>query len=134
MRISDWSSDVCSSDLRQARRGGISMHAHHHHDASEPELALPMPGRMGEHLDIARERQLQRIRAASERHRLAKSAIESLNAQLTRARMEKEHAYRELRDLMHGRTNVVIGNTLIRFTDVGGVALRASEVVRCTPA
>src|SRR3546814_2961468 len=76
MRISDWSSDVCSSDLRQARRGGISMHAHHHHDASEPELALPMPGRMGEHLDIARERQLQRIRAASERHRLAKRSEE----------------------------------------------------------
>src|SRR3546814_8700664 len=93
MRISDWSSDVCSSDL------------------------------------IARERQLQRIRAASERHRLAKSAIESLNAQLTRARMEKEHAYRELRDLMHGRTNVVIGNTLIRFTEGGGVDISACEEI-----
>src|SRR3546814_10262099 len=81
-------------------------------------------------LDIARERQLQRFRAASERHRLAKSAIESLNAQLTRARMEKEHAYRELRDLMHGRTNVVIGNTLIRFTEGGGVDISACEVVR----
>src|SRR3546814_20517959 len=83
---------------------------------------------MGEHLDIARERQLQRIRAASERHRLAKSAIESLNAQLTRARMETEHAYRELRDLMHGRTHVVIGTTLIRFTEGGGVDISACAV------
>src|SRR3546814_5762413 len=38
MRISDWSSDVCSSDLYQAEHAGA--------DGSGDQVAAPMPGRI----------------------------------------------------------------------------------------
>src|SRR3546814_19400560 len=42
MRISDWSSDVCSSDLlpRCAQGDGLSGHTHSWRDRTAPELAL----------------------------------------------------------------------------------------------
>src|SRR3546814_20778879 len=42
MRISDWSSDVCSSDVlpRCAQGDGLSGHTHSWRDRTAPELAL----------------------------------------------------------------------------------------------
>src|SRR3546814_16072997 len=52
MRISDWSSDVCSSDLGARRRAGTTAVAHH------------APGRIGVGQCLARRRAARRLRGA----------------------------------------------------------------------
>src|SRR3546814_3171668 len=42
MRISDWSSDVCSSDLQEGERGGIGESGEHDHRSStSPSFSQP---------------------------------------------------------------------------------------------
>src|SRR3546814_12502233 len=81
MRISDWSSDVCSSDLRRPAvdLAGGRIPARHH----EGELAKPALGRQVLAFDVdddARERHVQgvlpaRITLAARQHRLDRSGV-----------------------------------------------------------
>src|SRR3546814_6245101 len=71
MRISDWSSDVCSSDLRPGH--DVEDQPQHHHDPGGPETPVPAhllaeragDQRRDDHADVDRDvEDLERHRAA----------------------------------------------------------------------
>src|SRR3546814_18046852 len=116
MRISDWSSDVCSSDLQTRKRHvGDDRHASHPHRAARIVMAWHIKGRRGQ------EREEQAADAAEAHRVLTLADISGLSAKdhhtdltvdihqslLDRINlaaletMTRDQIYREIGDLVH---------------------------------
>src|SRR3546814_4352028 len=109
MRISDWSSDVCSSDLRgqtRMRRGGVGASAHASRICTKPasrwwlhigrHFDMPLPGRRGgqyrQQPGVGHTQQYAEAEAADERRRRTRKQAE-------REQRSEEHTS-ELQSLM----------------------------------
>lgn len=90
-----------------------------------PERELDLNG------TVARLKQHRagRIKEALHHYQLAIVAVENARRAEEKARKEKEHWFRQLRESMDRCERVVIGDTLITRHDNGGVMIEAVSVL-----